>query len=184
MRFCLSAVKFVSVDHVKVNGLKVSPYVRLYLSNSDTIMSTFFCRRSFPSSRAWFWYIHMVFERQEIFRALNSSLPSLLSPLCPLSSPPLSPPPHPLPLWVSSWWCVRGWGDDEECCCCDLEGGSDSSTYTRTEVCTHMEACATQPDVWQIALLRLCKISMVAQLQVDCQFLPSRGLRNVLLLSM
>lgn len=43
-----------------------------------------------------------------------------------------------------------------------------------------MQAYTTQPDVWQIALWRL-KILVVGLLQVDCQFLPSIGPRNVML---
>lgn len=62
-----------------------------------------------------------------------------------------------------------------------IQGGSASSTLT--QVCAHIKACTTQTDVWQIALLRLCKIPMVVLLQVDCQFLSCTCLRNMLLLS-
>lgn len=60
-----------------------------------------------------------------------------------------------------------------------IQGGSDSSTHI--QVCTHMQACTTQTDVWQIALLRPSEVPVVAPLLVDYQFLSSRNLRNVLL---
>lgn len=129
----------------------------------------------------------MVLESRRISRALKCSFPSHLSPLCPF---PHHLCPLPSPLWASSRRCVRGWGDDEECCCCDLEGFrvaqtvAHTHTHAHTQVCTHMQACAAQPYVWQIALLRLCKIPLVALLQVDCQFLLSRCPRSVLLSSM
>lgn len=49
---------------------------------------------------------------------------------------------------------------------------------------THMQACAVKTDVQQIALLRLREIPVVALLQVDCQFLSSRSLQSVLLMSL
>lgn len=112
--------------------------------------------------------------KPEDLQSLNFRLPSL--PSLSLSSPPL--PSSPSPLWVSSWWCVRGWGDDEECCCCDLEGFRVAQTVAHTQVCIHTQACATQTDVWQIALSRLSK----SPWYLCCyQFLSCRSLRNVLL---
>lgn len=154
------------MDHAKVNGLKTFSYVRLYLAicpiQIQEIQSSFILSKSTETVRTTAGHdsdkIHMVCESQRIFRALNSSLLSLLSPLCPSPHHHLCPPLLASPLWVSSWWCVRGWGDDEECCCCDLEGFRVAQTVAHTQVYTHMQACATLPDVEQIALLRLCKV--------------------------
>lgn len=76
-----------------------------------------------------------------------------------------------------------GWDNDEECCCCDLEGFRVAQTVAHSLLCAHMKTCTRQTDVWQIALLRLCHMSVIVLLQVDCQFLSNTRLRNTLLLS-